>query len=278
MSKTLLILFFIFNSFLSVLSAQNQNEKSDLSIQEQIVVNLIESSVSHRNSDRNLSVEICEKAIKLAEKEQADSLLAVAYKTQGINYYILREDDSSRVYYEKALSKFNEVGNLIQAGKVLGNIGLIFKRRGEYTKALEYYFKEIDIFYKIKYMEGLPSIYTNLGGIFVLLEEYKKAEDRFSLALKIAKENGNSGERLNALNNLGVLFENQDRFNEALNAYEESLSLVLDRGNSVMESKLYLNIGVIYRRIGDFQKADQYLKKSFDIRKLRGNYDELSTY
>jgi len=275
MSKILLTLFFIFNSSISVLNAQNQNEKSDINIQEQIVSNLIESSVSYRDSSLNLSVEICEKAIRLAEKKQADSLLALALKTQGINYYYLREYDSCIQYYARAMLKFEELGDQIQVGKVLGNIGVIYKREGDYSNAIKYYLKEIDVFYKIKYTKGLPAIYTNLGGLFVLREEYKKAEDCFNSALKIAKDNDNAGERVNALNNLGVLYENQDRFEEALSAYEESLALVLESGNNTMESKLYLNIGVIYRRTSAFQKASQYLDKCFDIRKLRGNYEEL---
>jgi len=275
MSKTLLILFFIFSSFLSVLSAQNQNEKSDLSIQEQIVVNLIESSVSHRNSDKNLSVEICEKAIKLAEKEQADSLLAVALKTQGVNYYYLSEYDSSKIYYDKALTKFKEIGNLIQAGKVLGNIGIIYKKRGEYTKALEYYLEEIKIFSKINHTSGLTSIYLNIGNLSAEMGNLSRAEEYYTSALKLAIETENLGDQFNALNNLGVVNEKQDKLQEALKAYKRSLEIVQNSGNSSMESKLYLNIGLIHRREQAYDRAESYLKKSFDIRKLRGNYDEL---
>ena len=43
------------------------------------------------------------------------------------------------VYYNKAVLKFKELGNMIQAGKTIGNIGVIYRRQGEYTKALEHY-------------------------------------------------------------------------------------------------------------------------------------------
>ena len=275
MSKILLVLFFILNSFLWNLNAQNHLEKSDLNRYDQIVSNLIESSVSYRDSSKILSVEVCEKAIKLAEKEQADSLLALALKTQGINYYLLSEDDSSKLYYEKAVSKFNEIGNLVQAGKVLGNIGLIYKRRGEYTKALEYYLKEIEIFSKINHTEGLSSIYINMGNLANTMGNPSRAEEYFTSGLKLAVQVKNLGDQIDALNNLGAIYENQDKLQEALDAYEKSLKLVLNSGNSKMESTLYLNIGLIYRRTEVYDQAESYLMKSFDIRKLRGNYEEL---
>ncbi|MCZ4695511.1 hypothetical protein DWB61_11660 [Ancylomarina euxinus] len=275
MSKILLVLFFILNSFISGINAQNQIEKSDLNIQEQIISNLIESSVSYRGTDKKLSVEICEKAIKLAEKEQIDSLLALALKTQGINYYLLSEDDSSKLYYEKAVSKFNEIGNLVQAGKVLGNIGLIYKRRGEYTKALEYYLKEIEIFSEINHTEGLSSIYINMGNLANTMGNPSRAEEYFNSALKLAEKENNIGDQISALNNLGAIYESQDKFREALDVYEKSLKFVLNSGNSSMESRLYLNVGLIYRRTGAYDQAESYLKRSFDIRKLRGNYEEL---
>ncbi|WP_372644432.1 tetratricopeptide repeat protein [Ancylomarina sp.] len=275
MSKTLLVLFFILNSFISGLNAQNQIEKSDLNKQDQIVTNLIESSVSYRGTDKKLSVEICEKAIKLAEKEQADSLLALALKTQGINYYLLSDDDSSKLYYEKAVSKFNEIGNLIQAGKVLGNIGLIYKRRGEYTKALEYYLKEIEIFSEINHTVGLSSIYINMGSLANTMGNTSRAGEYFNSALKLAEKENNIADQISALNNLGAIYESQDKFHEALDAYEKSLKIVLNSGNSKMESTLYLNIGLIHRRAKAYDQAESYLKKSFDIRKLRGNHEEL---
>jgi len=102
-----------------------------------------------------------------------------------------------------------------------------------------------------------------------------RADEYFNSALKLAEKDGNIGDQINALNNLGANYEVQDKLEEALKAYEKSLKIVLNTGNSTMESTLYLNIGLIHRRSLAFDKAAIYLKKSFDIRKLRGNYEEL---
>ncbi len=275
MQKKFYLLFFILNSFVSILNAQNSKDESPLNIHEQIISKLIESSVSFRDSSENRSVEICEKAINLAEKEQTDSLLAFAYKTQGINYYYLREYDLSMTYYNKALNKFEELGNLIQAAKVLGNIGVIYKRRGEYNKALEYYLREVDIFSEIEYTAGLTSIYLNLGNISVLMGNLDRAEEYYTLGYDLAVKTDNLTDQVSALNNLGVIYENQDKFEDALKVYKKSLKNVLGSGNNTMESKLYLNIGIIYRRTKDYDRASDYLNKSFNIRKLKGNYEEL---
>jgi tetratricopeptide (TPR) repeat protein len=273
MSKKLFILFLILSTFISISNAQN--DESELTIHEQIVANLIESSVNHRDSSQNISVEICDKAIKVAEKEQTDSLLALAFKTQGINYYYLGEYDSSMVYYNKAVAKFDQLDNMIQVGKTLGNIGMIYKRRDEYAKALEYYLEEIEVFSEINHTAGLTSIYLNMGNISVSMNNFQRAEDYYNSGLKLAEETDNVVDQINALNNLGVIYEMQDKLKKALKSYEKSLKSVLNLGNSSVESKLYLNIGIIYRRTEAFDKADAYIKKSYDIRKLRGDYEEL---
>ena len=274
MLRILLLLFFIFNSFIPEFSVCAQTSEPDLNVQEQIISDLIKSSVNYRDS-LNVSVKVCDQAIKIAEREQVNPLLALALKTQGINYYYLRDFDSCLVYYSKALVKFEELGNMIQVGKILGNMGLVYLKKGKHDKTIEYYLREIEVFSKINYTKGLPPIYTNLGGLFVTLEEYEKAEDNFQKALVIADKNNNDGEKVDALNNLGVLYEYQNRLDEALSVYEESLDLVINSGNSVMRSKLYLNIGVIYKRIKDYDQASKFFEESFNIRKLRGNYEEL---
>ena len=273
MSKYLYTLFLIFCTFTSILNAQNDEAVSNS--HEQVISKLIESSVSCRDSNKNMSIDICEKAIQIAEKEKADSLLALAYKTQGINYYYLREYDSSMIYYDKAVIKFKELGNLIQAGKTLGNIGVVYKQKGKYSKAIEYYLKEIEIFAEINYISGLASIYLNMGNISVLMNNYQRAEEYYNSALKLSLEIDSIGGQLVALSNLGVTYEKQNEFEKALKAYKKSLEIVLNMHNSTMESKLYLNIGIIYRRTKAFDTASLYFKKSFDIRKLRGNYEEL---
>lgn len=275
MLRISLFLFFILNSFSFILNAQDQKGESNLNIHEQIISNLLESSVNYRDSSKNTSIEICDKAIKVAEKEQTDSLLALAFKTQGANYYYTKDFDSCMLYWKKALVKFKELGNMIQAGKTSGNIGLVYKKRGEYNKALEYYLEEVKIFTEINHKVGLPAIYLNMGNISVLMNNYSRAEGYYNSVLKIAEETDNVRDQINALNNLGVVNEKQNKFKEALKVYERSLKLILGTGNSLRESRLYLNIGIIHRRTEAFDKAALYLKKSFDIRKLRGNYEEL---
>jgi len=275
MPKFLIVLFLIVNSFFVVQDAQAQKNGKKQDTQEQIISNLIESSVNFRDSSLNLSVEVCDKAISLAQKEGADSLMALAFKTQGINYYYLREFDSCLVYYNKSIVSFEALGNKIQVGKMLGNIGLIYKNKGEYNKALEYYLEEIDIFLSINYIKGLSVIYSNLGSLFVTMGEYEKAENKFQKALDLADQNNNEGDKVDALSNLGVLYAKQDRLDEALQTFEKLLSFTTTNGNSVMISKLYLNIAVIHRRLNNLGLASDFLDKSFDIRKLRGDYHEL---
>ena len=83
---------------------------------------------------------------------------------------------------------------MIQVGKTLGNIGVIYKNRGEYSKALEYYLKEKELFLEMNYSEGLIPIYPNLGNISVSMNNLQRAEEYYKLGLKLAYVNSNRRE------------------------------------------------------------------------------------
>ncbi len=77
MLRILFLLFFIFNSLIFEFNVCAQTPEPDLNVQEQVISDLIESSVNYRDS-LNVSVKVCDQAIKIAEREQVNSLLALA--------------------------------------------------------------------------------------------------------------------------------------------------------------------------------------------------------
>ncbi len=275
MSRILLSLLLISYVFVPFTYAQDSKDESKLNLQEQLISNLIDSSAVYRTIDLNQSIEICEKAIKLADRNELDSLMAFALKAQGVNYYHQRVYDSCMLYFNKALIKFEEFDNGVQVGKTLGNIGLIYKLRGEYTKAKEYYLKQISLYSKMNHKTGFSAIYINLGVLSKKIENWSRAVHYFKLGINAADEENNIGNKIILLNNVGAIYEIMGNFDEALSSYKESLKLVLNTGNRSTESHLYLNMGLIYRKIKDYTKAEFYLTKSFNIRKIRGDYDEL---
>jgi tetratricopeptide (TPR) repeat protein len=68
--------------------------------------------------------------------------------------------------YERALEEFKKRGDEKEVAKILGHIGTLHHRRGEWGHAIEYYEKSIQIFEALRDQHGLASSYNNLGLVY----------------------------------------------------------------------------------------------------------------
>jgi tetratricopeptide (TPR) repeat protein len=93
------------------------------------------------------------------------------------------------------------------------NIGIIYKRMGNYSLAVKYYKKAISL--KSDYHQA----YYNLGILYNELEEYDKAIVEFVEAIKIRPTYAK------AHNNLGISLMNIGNIDEAIAAFEKALQL-----------------------------------------------------
>ena len=57
-------------------------------------------------------------------------------------------------------------------GSTLSNIGMIYKKRSEYDKALNYYTQSIKIFEKLGEKLGMARTFGNMGNIYKKLGDY----------------------------------------------------------------------------------------------------------
>ena len=93
------------------------------------------------------------------------------------------------------------------------NIGIIYKRMGNYSLAIEYYKKAISL--KSDYYQA----HYNLGTLYNELEEYDKAMVEFIEAIKIRPTYAK------AHNNLGISLINRGNIDEAIAEFKRALNI-----------------------------------------------------
>lgn len=175
----------------------------------------------YRN-DINIAVELLHKTITFLEKYKEVNLIFSCYSDLGLIYYCDGECTKAKESLSKAqelLPYTSDVDNFVmhlynyrwgilyshmfelelarqflseaekcatnyrQQGNALMNIGLTYKREGNYERALEYYTKALNIYEESDYIDR-SVIYNNTAEIYKILGQYDKALEYINKAFE----------------------------------------------------------------------------------------------
>ncbi len=148
----------------------------------------------------------------------------------------------------------------------LNNIGYIFNKKGEVSKALEYYFKSLKISEEIDDKEGTGTSLNNIGQIYGYQGETKKSLEYYLRSLEIYKKLDNKYLLGGTLNNIASAYDDMGELSKAKIYYNESLKLLESIGDKYGIAFLLQNIGAVNSAEGDIEKALESYQKCLKIR------------
>jgi tetratricopeptide (TPR) repeat protein len=147
----------------------------------------------------------------------------------GNCYYSLSKLKEAENHYKNALKNANEVEDkeerLRGRSAAFGNIGLIYKTKGDLDKALEYHQKALKIDQEIGYQQGQANQLGNIGLIYSDKGDLDKALEYHQKALKIDQEIGYQQGQASDLGNIGIVYYKRGKHDEALKYLNESLTI-----------------------------------------------------
>jgi len=108
---------------------------------------------------------------------------------------------------------------------LLGNLGVIYRRRGELDKAEEMFRKSLEIAKKIGRQEGMAREYGNLGLIYMDRGDLDKAEEMHLKSSEIEKKLGRQEGMASDYGNLGLIYEERGDKLKARAFWEKALGL-----------------------------------------------------
>ena len=150
-------------------------------------------------------------------------------------------------------------------------IGLAYKKQGDYGKALEYYQKAMAIVEKNLGADhpNTASSYNNIGVVYDDQGDYSKALEYYQKALAIWEKNlgAEHPNTASSYNNIGGVYKDQGDYDKALEYYQKALAIVEKILGTEHPSTAtsYNNIGAVYLAQGDYGKALEYLQKVSEI-------------
>lgn len=143
----------------------------------------------------------------------------------GVCYGSMNSVDSSLFYFNKVLAQTDSIREVIDYAGLLNNIGAIYSKREENSKALNYYYNALNIFYKIKNERGI--------GI--------------------------------ALSNIAYISKKERKYADAINSYTQAISYLKRNNELNSLSDAYINLSDVYHSVKDFKQAFIYSQKYIDL-------------
>ena len=154
------------------------------------------------------------------------------------------------------------------------NMGLVWKSKGNYDKALEYY--EMSLVISIKTIgenhSWVAATYGNIGQVWDSKGNYDKALEYYekSLAISIETIGGNHDSVAKKYYNIGLVWKSKGEYNEAITLFKKVFDIQKTGGPP-------FQIAECYENLNNVEKAFEYYLLSADIRKERIGINNEST-
>jgi len=201
-------------------------------------------------------------------KDKGDLQMSMEFYRKGLDLLKVQEkevttDKRSTVYAKEA--------------GIIGNIGVVYWRQGNYSKALELYFQALKLEESLGRKDAIIRHLSNIGIVYKEQKEFERSLEYYFKALKIAEEIKNEGRIATILGNIGLVYSDQKKYSEALEYYQKALEKDKALGNKRGVSRHLGNMGIVYNEQGDHKKAIEHYLMSLKLREELGAKNLIAT-
>lgn len=198
--------------------------------------------------------------------------------TQGIQQYRTSQIESALRSWEQALVLYRQIKDRDSEGRVLNNLGLIYKSVSNYPKAIEYYQQSLVISRELRDRLSEARTLGNLGVIYAYLGNYPQAIEFQQKRLTVARELKDRLSEGQALGNLGLVYDSLGNYARAIEFQQQSLTIARELKDRLGEAQSLGNLGNSYKSLGNYPKAIESHQQSLAIaRELKNRFGEGQT-
>jgi tetratricopeptide (TPR) repeat protein len=183
----------------------------------------------------------------------------------GSVYRVKGEWDKAIEYFERDLVICEKVGDEHGMAPTFNNLGLVYKDKGKWDKAIDYYQRSLAIKEKVGDEHGMAATFNNLGLVYKDKGEWDKAIDYYQRSLEILEKVGDEHGMAATFNNLGLVYKDKGEWDKAIDYYQRSLEILEEVGDEHGMATTFNNLGLVYKDKGEWDKAIDYYQRSLEI-------------
>ncbi|HZV69297.1 MAG TPA: tetratricopeptide repeat-containing sensor histidine kinase [Saprospiraceae bacterium] len=190
--------------------------------------------------------------------KKEDSILVRNLHLVG-KHYIDNNPSKALGYFEQAVALAVKLDNTkLQLGDLYGDLGLVYLRRNDFDKALDYYLQSAKIFESINDNHRLADAYMSVGKVFFWNKSFAKSTEYYDKAAQIAEEQRDSQQVSQLFSQRAMIHAEQGSFDTALYYFQRSADITKQIGDSVTLLGTLSNIGLTYLMRNEPLTALQY--------------------
>lgn len=162
------------------------------------------------------------------------------------------------------------------SAKVNNLLGILFYRKGDYSRASSYHQIALNLRTVIGDKRGIGLSQANLGNVYSELHRYKLAEECYLKALQINNELGDLKQKNNTLLNLGAMCMQQKKYDAAVMYFNNVLELALKNNDYELQAIAYNNLAVVNMTYLKYEESIANAENSIKAKVLSENEIEIA--
>jgi two-component system, sensor histidine kinase PdtaS len=176
------------------------------------------------NGQYSESVDFLKQGIKIAKRASDSTQWAKAANIIGNNFYYQAYYDSAIFYFQQSYSVYEDIGDKAGMANVLGDIFLMYNRKGDYAKSVEYLIKSDEISDEQTATREMGN-FPGMAGLFPdsLYFREKISDNLRELNMQLKKNNPEAVYKIYL--NLGVAYNQVKEYAVAARYYVKSYTI-----------------------------------------------------
>lgn len=190
----------------------------------------------------------------------------------GSSYYVSMMFDSAAFFLDKSLVLARINGDEDSEVSILKMYGQLYRRQGQYEKALERYFEAAKLGAQLPDDQKIGDVYMGIGGTYHLMQNNTQALLYYGKAEQIALKYGNGQNLGDIYLSLSSVYRNEDDGKQkAIHYAEESLKIHRNSGERSNEISALQALCGAYFQYDDYLSAMKYAEEALLLAKEISN-------
>lgn len=207
-------------------------------------------------------------------QQDTNAVLELHKKIRGFQ---MNDQVDSVMYYETQALKISEkIGYEFGKTHALTSFGLIYRIKGEYSKALENFFKALAIYEHRKDSFHILVQISNIASVYYFQGDLKKAKATYLQAIVLSRRIGDRRIESDNLCNLAGVYNEEGDYANSEKCLNDALKIDRDMKNDIGVTHVLVDLGQLYLSTGEYRKALDFAKEALALSEKLGYGDVIS--
>lgn len=230
------------------------------------VILLNQLATDYLKYDPALSRRIATHVMELAPETKYVKGHARSLTVIGNSYWYEGVFELAQNYYLMAARQYESIGDNVGLAQIYNNIGEVYKKMGEYEKALEFLLTATELEKDDPNIRAI-TLY-NIAELYIFLNDLPQAMRYVEQSLSLAIRTNNKRAIGYSYNGLGIISTRQKKYEEALDYFIRAEKIWKEIGDMRLLIQTYQNMADTYRELELFDKAEKYLTLAIEMSSL----------